>query len=209
MAIKIFLPALLLVVLVSCKKKVDDCYLNNMRYLNDKGFFVLENELDSFSQGYKLAFKIELPKKYFDYARNVSASYDNTEIICNLIINDLRNNNLEGAIEHFDFELMKGKMYKDSSGNYSENQLKTLRTFVAVGNVTDTMLTLRFNMNLKTKGVYSLYFTPFAGKATDCATHKYTIRPKVNNKNLNYISQLNNGYVDDFTNQYVYCFKVY
>jgi hypothetical protein len=208
MVIKILLPALLLVMLVSCKKKVDDCYLNNRVNINDNCAFKVLPVVDSFALNQNIEIDIVLPKSFIEAKYGKLVKFTGTEAYATLTIANI-DSAFTGANASFDYYPVSGKVYKDTITNDTEYFRKRNLTVSAYGDSSDSVMKCNFKLLPKYKGKFFISFTEFGKKDFDCATFKYVVYANLNNQHLNYLADANNGYVGPYAKDFVYCFKVY
>ncbi len=113
----------------------------------------------------------------------------------------------EGAIDDVDFFPVAGTLLKDSI-HFTAYQLKSFRTAQWDGTSIDSFK-IKINIKPKYRGVYIVNLGQQGNRDADCALYKYFIKVKNPDQHLYFLAQANNGYIDNYSRDYAYCFKVY
>jgi hypothetical protein len=184
------------------------CENNNIANTNNSCAFKVLPIVDSFALNQNIEINIVLPKSFIEANYGQLVKFTGTEAYATLTIANI-DSALTGANSSFDYYSKVGKIYKDTVTNDTEYFRKRNLTVSAFGNDNDSIMQCNFILKPKLKGKFAFYFTFFGAKDFDCTKYKYIIYANQNNQHLNYLAEVNNGYIAPFEKDFVYCFKVY
>lgn len=191
--------------LFSCEKKNTTCPKMGYEYVHTaaQGFYFPAS--DSIPLGDSLFLDAILPKKFSDensgqFVNNLSPIIEGPLHIVMLYPM------VRSAADDFQLTGQVGRVIKDTI-NFSEGALKGFRTIQWNGNNSDSFK-IRIMLKPLNKGVYSFALGQQGYRDSDCALYKYFLKVEMD-QHLHYLSEYNNGYVDDYARNFGYCFKVY
>lgn len=205
MGIRVLILILTIISIPFCSKEEKRCKLINVNYNNENAFCSYLPGYDSIPLGDDITLYAAATRSFFDVEQQQKVFNSSTEMNGPLRI--LRLNPTEGAVEDFELRPEVGRLVKDSV-RFSQGSLKFFRTVFWDASAEDS-LRLKIKFKPLQRGIYLINLGQQAGQDNDCAVYRYFLNVSNANKHLYYLANANNGYVSDYENKFVFCFKVY
>lgn len=205
-------PAILgLLVLLggSCKKQIN-CPKMGYEYTFSKSLVHFNPSYDSIRLGSDIQINASVPKTFFDSQNRYSVTLRESKIMGPLSVSKATNNStipIIGAIEDVELIPIIGNIIKDSI-QFSQGQLMGFRTAYWDGMSNDSFR-LKVTIKPKIQGVFFVTLGQQGNRDADCALYKYFLPVSNPDQHLYLFSLANNGYIDNYSKIYTYCFKVY
>jgi hypothetical protein len=166
--------------------------------------------IDSISLGDSILMEASAPKKFFDNYFNYNVTLNESDISGPFSISKVSGRTdlpVLGAMKDVELISVTGTIEKDSV-NLSAGQLETVRTMHFDGSLPDSFK-LKVYIKPKIKGVFFASLGQQGNRDIECALYKYNLKVANRDQHLYFLANANNGYVSDYENDHVYCFKVY
>lgn len=206
----IFLSFVLILTGITCVKPPKTCSKFGYEYSYTKPSVNYQPGLDSIPLGTSLTLEANAPKNFFDEEKHYDVSLHENTIFGPLGIIKATNNVdvwFTGAIEDMELTALTGSIVRDSI-QFSPGQLKSFRTAYWDRNNSDSFH-LKIVIKPKVKGTFFVNLGQQSNRDADCALYKYFLKVSNTDQHLYLLAQANNGYIDDYSRNYAYCFRVY